>query len=201
MGGRIPRVARAVPVVVGVALGVALLPATPAAAHNSLTGSNPVNGARVADRAGPGRAALSATPGPGQDEDHSRRTGQYRPPAARRPSPAAGQRAVLARCGRALHRRLPGAVRRRASDQGRGAVHPDHRHRRPRLRQPPVASTAPTTAAAEQPGAAPSPRPPRAAADIRRQRSRAGSGRLGGGGAARGARHRPGPAPPPSARR
>ncbi|MEU7982769.1 copper resistance CopC family protein [Micromonospora sp. NPDC049081] len=36
------------PVLVGVALGVALLPATPAFAHNSLTGSNPVNGAKVA---------------------------------------------------------------------------------------------------------------------------------------------------------
>ena len=48
MGGRIPRLARAVPVLVGVALGVALLPATPAFAHNSLTGSNPVNGAKVA---------------------------------------------------------------------------------------------------------------------------------------------------------
>ncbi|SCE71823.1 hypothetical protein GA0070216_101544 [Micromonospora matsumotoense] len=48
MGGRVPRLARAVPVLVGVALGVALLPATPAFAHNSLTGSNPVNGAKVA---------------------------------------------------------------------------------------------------------------------------------------------------------
>ncbi|MEV6710341.1 copper resistance CopC family protein, partial [Micromonospora wenchangensis] len=36
------------PVLVGVALGVALLPATPALAHNSLTGSNPANGAKVA---------------------------------------------------------------------------------------------------------------------------------------------------------
>ncbi|MFG1884523.1 copper resistance protein CopC [Micromonospora sp. NPDC049102] len=40
--------ARVVPVVLGVAFGVSLLvPATPAAAHNSLTGSNPRDGARV----------------------------------------------------------------------------------------------------------------------------------------------------------
>ncbi|MEW1585789.1 copper resistance protein CopC [Micromonospora vinacea] len=37
------------PVVLGVAFGVSfLVPATPAAAHNELTGSNPSNGARVA---------------------------------------------------------------------------------------------------------------------------------------------------------
>ncbi|MGX4652844.1 copper resistance CopC family protein [Micromonospora sp. SCSIO 07396] len=48
MGGRVPRLVRAVPVLVGVALGVALLPASPALAHNSLTGSNPANGAKVA---------------------------------------------------------------------------------------------------------------------------------------------------------
>ncbi|MEU6074760.1 copper resistance CopC family protein [Micromonospora sp. NPDC047074] len=42
--------ARTWPVVLGVALGVSLLlPAAPAAAHNSLTGSDPRNGARVAD--------------------------------------------------------------------------------------------------------------------------------------------------------
>ncbi|MFI5925012.1 copper resistance CopC family protein [Micromonospora sp. NPDC051543] len=41
--------ARLVPVVLGVAFGVSLLaPATPAAAHNSLTGSDPRDGARVA---------------------------------------------------------------------------------------------------------------------------------------------------------
>nr|WP_236646706.1 copper resistance protein CopC [Micromonospora acroterricola] len=41
--------ARVVPVVLGVACGVSLLvPATPAAAHNSLTGSDPRDGARVA---------------------------------------------------------------------------------------------------------------------------------------------------------
>ncbi|MDG4805520.1 copper resistance protein CopC [Micromonospora sp. WMMD1120] len=40
---------RIVPVVLGVAFGVSLLaPATPAAAHNELTGSNPRDGARVA---------------------------------------------------------------------------------------------------------------------------------------------------------
>ncbi|CCH20494.1 Copper resistance protein CopC [Micromonospora lupini str. Lupac 08] len=49
MGGRVTRLARVVPVVLGVAFGVSLLaPATPAAAHNSLTGSNPRDGARVA---------------------------------------------------------------------------------------------------------------------------------------------------------
>lgn len=48
MGGRVARVARTWPAVFGVALGVSLLPATPAAAHNSLTGSDPRDGARVA---------------------------------------------------------------------------------------------------------------------------------------------------------
>ena len=49
MGGRVARAARVVPVALGVAFGVSfLVPATPAAAHNELTGSNPRNGARVA---------------------------------------------------------------------------------------------------------------------------------------------------------
>ncbi|NYH42640.1 hypothetical protein HNR22_002367 [Micromonospora jinlongensis] len=49
MGGRVTRLARVVPVVLGVAFGVSFLaPATPAAAHNSLTGSDPRDGARVA---------------------------------------------------------------------------------------------------------------------------------------------------------
>ncbi|SCL68413.1 hypothetical protein GA0070606_4782 [Micromonospora citrea] len=65
MGGRVPRVARTWPVVVGVALGVSLLPAAPAAAHNSLTGSDPRNGARVAQA--PTRIELRflAKPDPG----------------------------------------------------------------------------------------------------------------------------------------
>lgn len=66
MGGRVPRVARTWPVVVGVALGVSLvLPAAPAAAHNSLTGSDPRNGARVAQA--PARIELRflAKPDPG----------------------------------------------------------------------------------------------------------------------------------------
>lgn len=49
MGGRVTRTVRVVPVVLGVAFGVSFLaPATPAAAHNSLTGSDPRDGARVA---------------------------------------------------------------------------------------------------------------------------------------------------------
>ena len=49
MGGRVTRLVRVVPVVLGVAFGVSLLaPATPAAAHNSLTGSDPRDGARLA---------------------------------------------------------------------------------------------------------------------------------------------------------
>ncbi|WP_329012842.1 copper resistance protein CopC [Micromonospora rifamycinica] len=48
MGGRVARLVRAVPVLVGVVLAVALSSASPAYAHNSLTGSNPANGARVA---------------------------------------------------------------------------------------------------------------------------------------------------------
>ncbi|KAB1919191.1 hypothetical protein ONO23_01304 [Micromonospora noduli] len=49
MGGRVTRTVRVMPVVLGVAFGVSfLVPATPAAAHNQLTGSNPRDGARVA---------------------------------------------------------------------------------------------------------------------------------------------------------
>ncbi|WUR58597.1 copper resistance protein CopC [Micromonospora chokoriensis] len=49
MGGRVTRTARVVPVVLGVAFGVSfLVPPAPAAAHNSLTGSDPRDGARVA---------------------------------------------------------------------------------------------------------------------------------------------------------
>jgi methionine-rich copper-binding protein CopC len=49
VGGRVARLARTWLAVMGVALGVSLLvPATPAAAHNSLTGSDPANGARLA---------------------------------------------------------------------------------------------------------------------------------------------------------
>lgn len=66
MGGTFPRVARTWVVVLGVSLGVSLaLPAAPASAHNSLTGSNPENGARVA--AAPARIELRflAKPDPG----------------------------------------------------------------------------------------------------------------------------------------
>ncbi|SCG61476.1 copper resistance CopC family protein [Micromonospora inositola] len=49
MGGSVARVARTWLAVLGVAVGVSvMLPATPAAAHNSLTGSDPRNGARLA---------------------------------------------------------------------------------------------------------------------------------------------------------
>ncbi|RAN93809.1 hypothetical protein GAR06_02532 [Micromonospora saelicesensis] len=49
MGGRVTRTVRVMPVVLGVAFGVSfLVPATPAAAHNQLTGSDPRDGARVA---------------------------------------------------------------------------------------------------------------------------------------------------------
>lgn len=49
MGCRVARVARLVLAVSGVALGASLaLPASPAAAHNSLTGSDPRDGARIA---------------------------------------------------------------------------------------------------------------------------------------------------------
>jgi methionine-rich copper-binding protein CopC len=48
MGGRVVRAARGWSVVLGVVAAVSvLLPAAPAAAHNSLTGSDPKNGARV----------------------------------------------------------------------------------------------------------------------------------------------------------
>lgn len=48
MGGRIARVARGLLVLGLAAVVPVLLPAAPAAAHNSLTGSDPKNGARVA---------------------------------------------------------------------------------------------------------------------------------------------------------
>ncbi|GAB3068679.1 copper resistance CopC family protein [Micromonospora schwarzwaldensis] len=49
MGGRTARTTRTWLAVLGLAAGVSLLlPAAPAAAHNSLTGSDPANGARVA---------------------------------------------------------------------------------------------------------------------------------------------------------
>jgi methionine-rich copper-binding protein CopC len=49
MGGRVVRAARSSLAVLGVVLGVTLLlPSSPAAAHNSFTGSNPKDGATVA---------------------------------------------------------------------------------------------------------------------------------------------------------
>ncbi|MEU2613946.1 copper resistance protein CopC [Micromonospora sp. NPDC007271] len=48
MGGRPARAARTWLIVLAVALGGSVLPASPAAAHNSLTGSNPKDGATVA---------------------------------------------------------------------------------------------------------------------------------------------------------
>ncbi|MFD6691486.1 copper resistance CopC family protein [Micromonospora aurantiaca (nom. illeg.)] len=62
MGGRVARVARTWAVVLGVVAAFALLPAAPAAAHNSLTGSDPRDGARLA--AAPERIELRflATP-------------------------------------------------------------------------------------------------------------------------------------------
>ncbi|MBB5115521.1 hypothetical protein FHU28_005360 [Micromonospora echinospora] len=62
MGGRVARVARTWLVVLGVAAAVSVLPAAPAAAHNSLTGSDPRDGARLA--AAPERIELRflATP-------------------------------------------------------------------------------------------------------------------------------------------
>ncbi|RQX05559.1 copper resistance protein CopC [Micromonospora inaquosa] len=66
MGGRVTRSVRVMPVVLGVAFGVSfLVPATPAAAHNELTGSNPRDGARLATA--PARVELRflATPSPG----------------------------------------------------------------------------------------------------------------------------------------
>ncbi|MFC8847152.1 MULTISPECIES: copper resistance protein CopC [unclassified Micromonospora] len=66
MGGKFPRAARTLVAVLGVALGVSLvLPASPAAAHNSLSGSNPANGARIATA--PERIELRflAKPNPG----------------------------------------------------------------------------------------------------------------------------------------
>lgn len=66
MGGRVARATRTWIAILGVALGVSVvLPATPAAAHNSLTGSDPRDGARLA--AAPKRIELRflATPAPG----------------------------------------------------------------------------------------------------------------------------------------
>ncbi|MET8064593.1 copper resistance CopC family protein [Micromonospora sp. NPDC005686] len=62
MGGRVARATRTWAVVIGVVAASALLPAAPAAAHNSLTGSDPRDGARLA--AAPERIELRflATP-------------------------------------------------------------------------------------------------------------------------------------------
>ncbi|PPA60878.1 copper resistance CopC family protein [Micromonospora chalcea] len=62
MGGRVARTARTWVVVLGVVAAFAPLPAAPAAAHNSLTGSDPRDGARLA--AAPERIELRflATP-------------------------------------------------------------------------------------------------------------------------------------------
>ncbi|MEU8263360.1 copper resistance CopC family protein [Micromonospora sp. NPDC048999] len=64
MGGRVARAARTWLVVLGMAAGAAVLPASPAAAHNSLTSSNPKDGAKVATA--PKRIELRflATPAP-----------------------------------------------------------------------------------------------------------------------------------------
>jgi methionine-rich copper-binding protein CopC len=65
MGGRLTRVGRGSATVLAVAVGVSVLaPAAPAAAHNSLTGSDPRNGARLATA--PARIELRflATPAP-----------------------------------------------------------------------------------------------------------------------------------------
>ncbi|MGC4895356.1 copper resistance CopC family protein [Micromonospora sp. DT31] len=62
MGGRVDRATRTWLVLLGVVAGATLLPAAPAAAHNSLTGSEPRDGARLA--AAPQRIELRflATP-------------------------------------------------------------------------------------------------------------------------------------------
>ncbi|RLP97104.1 copper resistance protein CopC [Micromonospora sp. BL1] len=65
MGGRVARVARTWAVVLGVVAASALLPATPAAAHNSLTGSDPRDGARLA--AAPERIELRFLATPKED--------------------------------------------------------------------------------------------------------------------------------------
>ncbi|SBT49041.1 copper resistance CopC family protein [Micromonospora narathiwatensis] len=64
MGGRVARVARTWLVVLGVALGGSVLPASPAAAHNSLTGSSPKDGARVATAPKQIELRFLATPAP-----------------------------------------------------------------------------------------------------------------------------------------
>ncbi|MEU7794293.1 copper resistance CopC family protein [Micromonospora tulbaghiae] len=65
MGGRVARVARTWAVVLGVVVASALLPAAPAAAHNSLTGSDPRDGARLA--AAPERIELRFLATPKED--------------------------------------------------------------------------------------------------------------------------------------
>ncbi|MFG2059088.1 copper resistance CopC family protein [Micromonospora sp. NPDC048930] len=81
MGGRVARAARTWSVVLGAALGLSvLLPAAPAAAHNSLTGSDPKDGARVATA--PKRIELRFLATPARDTTKITVTGPDNAPAS-----------------------------------------------------------------------------------------------------------------------
>ncbi|MET7969094.1 copper resistance CopC family protein [Micromonospora sp. NPDC005305] len=91
MGGRVARTARGWSVVLGVVAGVSvLLPAAPAAAHNSLTGSDPKNGARVATA--PKRIELRFLASPAPATTKITVTGPDNVPAAGGASTFAGKR-------------------------------------------------------------------------------------------------------------
>ncbi|MGW5673016.1 copper resistance protein CopC [Micromonospora sp. NPDC003776] len=91
MGGRTARAARAWSVVLAAACGVSmLLPAAPAAAHNSLTGSDPKDGSRVATA--PKRLELRFLATPAPDRTKITVTGPDQAAASSGPPTFAGNR-------------------------------------------------------------------------------------------------------------
>ena len=130
MGGRVTRTARVVPVVFGVAFGVSfLVPATPAAAHNSLTGSDPRDGARVATAPAQVELRFLAKPAPattkititGPDNVVAGGPPAFDGSRVRVPFKPAAAGLYIVGYQLASSRRTPG--------EGRGAVHPHDRHR------------------------------------------------------------------------
>ncbi|MBQ1070786.1 copper resistance CopC family protein [Micromonospora chalcea] len=163
MGGRVARTARTWVVVLGVVAAFALLPAAPAAAHNSLTGSDPRDGARLA--AAPERIELRFLATPKEATTEVTVTGPDNVAAAGGAPTFSGKRVTVPfRPGAAG---LYIVTYRLASDDG----HPIKGEIRFTLTtgtpaEAPSASASPTSAAPAAPtSAAPSPTPAAAEAD------------------------------------
>ncbi|MBC8990577.1 copper resistance CopC family protein [Micromonospora chalcea] len=163
MGGRVARTARTWLVVLGVVAAFALLPAAPAAAHNSLTGSDPRDGARLA--AAPERIELRFLATPKEATTEVTVTGPDNVAAAGGAPTFSGKRVTVPfRPGAAG---LYIVTYRLASDDG----HPIKGEIRFTLTtgtpaEAPSASASPTSAAPAAPtSAAPSPTPAAAEAD------------------------------------